>query len=120
MQAHTTIGFQILKQNTNSLGKARTGCIEHHEKLDGSGYPKGTGEISECGQILSIIDCYEAITNDDRPYRSAMDPLRALEMMKEETDSGKFNREIFEDFAYSLTDFTKKNHQKKYHHIFKK
>ncbi|MDC7232082.1 MAG: hypothetical protein PQJ58_02530, partial [Spirochaetales bacterium] len=63
--------------------------------------------ISEIGQILAIIDSYEAITNDERLYRSAMEPLDALAVLKEEVDNKRLNKKIFEDFAYSLTDFSK-------------
>lgn len=108
MKSHTTIGYDILKGYSAQILDAATGCIEHHEKLDGSGYPNGIAEISECGRVLAIIDCYEAITNDDRPYRSALDPMKALEILKEEMDEKKYDKKIFEDFAYSLTDFSSK------------
>jgi HD-GYP domain-containing protein (c-di-GMP phosphodiesterase class II) len=107
MKDHTTFGKEILDTCTKEVRLASAGCIEHHEKLDGSGYPGGRAEISECGKILSLIDCYEAITNDDRPYRSALDPMKALAMLKEETIQGKFDKEVLIRFAYSLTDFTK-------------
>ncbi len=70
--------------------------------MDGSGYPNGTTAVRICGKILAIVDCYEAITNDDRPYRTALHPLKALELLHEETKIGKFDRSIFEEFAYSL------------------
>lgn len=108
MKKHTTLGWDILKEYTGEVLEAGSGCLEHHEKLDGSGYPKGITEISECGRVLGVIDCYEAITNDDRPYRSALEPMKALEILKEEMDGEKFDKKIFEDFAYSLTDFTLK------------
>jgi len=108
MKKHTTLGWDILKEYTGEVLDAGTGCLEHHEKLDGSGYPEGITEISECGRVLGVIDCYEAITNDDRPYRSSLEPLKALEILKEEMDGKKFDKKIFEDFAYSLTDFTLK------------
>ncbi len=57
--------------------------------------------------LLGIIDCYEAITNDDRPYRSAMQPMAALQLLKDDVDQGKYNKEIFSAFAYSLTDFNR-------------
>ena len=107
MKDHTTFGKEILDACSDDVRMVASGCIEHHEKLDGSGYPGGKVEISECGKILSLIDCYEAITNDDRPYRSALDPLKALAMLKDETIQGKFDKEVFIRFAYSLTDFTK-------------
>lgn len=108
MKSHTSKGYEILGAYTAEVLEASSACIEHHEKLDGSGYPKGITDISECGRILAIIDCYEAITNDDRPYRNAMDPMKALEVLKEEMDEKKYDKKIFEDFAYSLTNFTSK------------
>lgn len=104
MQSHTTLGAEILQSNGSSVHAAIPGAIEHHEKLDGSGYPGGGRGISEIGQILAIIDSYEAITNDERLYRSAMEPLDALTLLKGEVDRGRLNRKIFVDFAYSLTD----------------
>ena len=106
MKTHTSIGADILDEYTEpEIKAARLGCLEHHEKLDGSCYPGGKDNISECGRILSIIDCYEAVTNDNRPYRTAMNPIHALELIKKDVDAGKFYREIFKDFAYSLADY---------------
>ncbi|MDC7239643.1 MAG: HD domain-containing protein [Spirochaetales bacterium] len=105
MKRHTVLGAEILQANDPSVHPCIDGALEHHEKLDGRGYPYGKRSISEIGQILAIIDSYEAITNDDRLYRTSMDPMDALRLLKEEVDSGRMNRQIFEDFAYSLTDF---------------
>ncbi len=115
IKKHPALGYTILKETGFDLTIAVQGALEHHEKLDGSGYPKGKTNISECGMILGIIDCYEAITNDDRPYRSAMAPLDALSLIKNDVEKGKYNRKIFEDFAYSLTDF---NRTGKYKDLF--
>ncbi len=105
MKKHPEIGFDILQTTSVVLPDVRQGALEHHEKLDGSGYPQGKTNISEVGMVLGIIDCYEAITNDDRPYRSAMPPLAALRLIKKDVKQGKYNKRIFKDFAYSLTDF---------------
>ena len=118
IRRHPLLGEEILSAYDQQVAQAAVGAREHHEKLDGSGYPSGSREISEVGQVLSVIDCYEAITNDERPYRSAMRPIKALEMLKEETDRGRFNREVFEDFAYSLTDFTAASARKRYNRLF--
>lgn len=104
IKTHPQLGVEILKEYGSDLAPAISGAIEHHEKLDGSGYPSGTMDISECGQILGIIDCYEAITNDERPYRNAMLPIKALTLLKGDVDKGYFNKEMFRDFAYSLVD----------------
>jgi HD-GYP domain-containing protein (c-di-GMP phosphodiesterase class II) len=76
--------------------------LQHHEKIDGNGYPRGINHISKTAQIVGLVDCYEALTSDDRPYRNAMDPFRALIIIKDEVLAGKFNRRIFEKFCYSL------------------
>jgi len=107
MKKHPSIGYDILKYTGINLKAATEGALEHHEKLDGSGYPEGKTKISECGMLLGIIDCYEAITNDDRPYRSAMQPMAALQILKKDVDKGKYDKKIFESFAYSLTDFNR-------------
>ncbi len=107
MKKHPAIGFDILKYTGMDIKIATEGALEHHEKLDGSGYPEGKTNISECGMLLGIIDCYEAITNDDRPYRTAMQPMAALQILKGDVEKGKYNKKIFATFAYSLTDFNR-------------
>ena len=102
MQKHPAIGYEILEDAGFDLEEVKMGCLQHHEKLDGSGYLEGTHSISAAGQILGIIDCYEALTNDDRLYRRPMAPLKTLEIIKEDVEVGKFSRTIFEKFAYSL------------------
>ena len=118
MKSHTILGAEILQLNGPSVHSAIPGAIEHHEKLDGGGYPRKSREISEIGQILAIIDSYEAITNDDRLYRSSMNPIDALTVLKEEVDRKRLNQKIFVDFAYSLTDFTKNGSRNRYKEVF--
>jgi putative nucleotidyltransferase with HDIG domain len=102
MQAHTTIGFQILSNCRFANPEIKRTALQHHEKMDGSGYPSRSTRISRMAQIVGMIDCYEALTNDDRPYRDASDPLKALTIIKDDVEAHKFNRKIFEKFAYSL------------------
>jgi HD-GYP domain-containing protein (c-di-GMP phosphodiesterase class II) len=103
MKSHPVIGEKLIRV-INHLGEdVSLAAIEHHEKLDGSGYPKGLRRISFCGQLVGIVDCYEALTNEDRPYRCAKSPLDTLKMIKEDVKTGKFNPLIFEKFCYSLT-----------------
>ncbi|MBL7208379.1 MAG: HD domain-containing protein [Desulfobacterales bacterium] len=102
MKKHTTIGFNILDKCQFSDKRIKFAALDHHEKLDGKGYPNGKSNLPEFAQVLGLIDCYEALTNDDRPYRNAMDPLKALKLIKEDVFASKFNVSIFEKFAYSL------------------
>ena len=102
MKRHPKIGEYIIKIKSEIGGGVARGALEHHEKLDGSGYPKGVQQISFVGQLLGIIDCYEALTNEERPYRRAKSPLDTLKLIKTDVEAGKFNRKIFEKFCYSL------------------
>jgi putative nucleotidyltransferase with HDIG domain len=103
IKKHTTKGFNILGTCKFSNSEIKTTALEHHEKLDGSGYPDQKTDISEFAQIVAIIDCYEALTNDERVYRKASDPLSALKIIQTEiVDAGKFSPNIFRNFAYSL------------------
>jgi HD-GYP domain-containing protein (c-di-GMP phosphodiesterase class II) len=102
MKRHPKIGEFIIKSNTGIDSGIARGALEHHEKLDGSGYPRGIKHLSFVGQLLGIIDCYEALTNEERPYRRAQSPLDTLRLIKGDVETGKFNRQIFEKFCYSL------------------
>jgi len=102
MRRHTIEGYNILSHCKFEDKEIKLTALHHHEKLDGSGYPYGKKKISETAQIVGLIDCYEALTNDDRSYRRATDPLNALTLIKKDVEAGKFDRKIFENFAYSL------------------
>ena len=118
MKNHTVLGAEILQLNGPAVHTAIPGAMEHHEKMDGTGYPGNKSQISEIGQILGVIDSYEAITNDERLYRSAMEPLDALALLKEEVDKKRLNQQIFVDFAYSLTNFSKNGSRSRYKEVF--
>jgi HD-GYP domain-containing protein (c-di-GMP phosphodiesterase class II) len=102
VKSHPSIGERLIRQIGQLGEEAAQGALEHHEKLDGSGYPNRLKKISFAGQLIGIIDCYEALTNEDRPYRRAKNPLDTLKLIKEDVENGKFNRELFEKFCYSL------------------
>jgi putative two-component system response regulator len=71
----------------------------HHERLDGSGYPDGLrgDEIPVSARVLQIVDIYDALTTR-RPYKRALPPTRALEIMQEEADRGWRDPHIFTEF----------------------
>jgi HD-GYP domain-containing protein (c-di-GMP phosphodiesterase class II) len=82
-------------------------AYEHHERLDGSGYPKGKkgSDLGLHSRALSIADVYEALTTW-RPYKEPMNPLMALGIMKEEVESGKLDSDTFQAFAKSIVRLT--------------
>ncbi len=79
IKVHSTAGYNILKEAELPCGVAET-VLEHHERLDGSGYPQGltTGEISIAARIMAVADVVEAMSSH-RPYRAAFGVDKALE-----------------------------------------
>jgi len=103
MKSHTTIGYKILRECRFSENDIAYCALEHHEKADGSGYPNNKRNISRTAQIIGLIDCYEALTNDDRPYRMALGVFDTLrEIIGRDVNAGKFDEEIYCDFVKSL------------------
>lgn len=73
----------------------------HHEKMDGSGYPrrlKGQ-DIPIAARMMAISDIYDALTAADRPYKKAMPYHRALDILGDEVKQGKLDTELFDVFC---------------------
>ena len=75
----------------------------HHEYLDGTGYPNGIkgDEIPWQVRFITIIDIYDALTADDRPYKPPMTPEKAFGILRSMCNEGKLDRDILEDFIAS-------------------
>jgi len=84
MQEHPLLSEQILER-LPSLGALAPIVAAHHERLDGSGYPRGLAadELTMPMRVLAVADVYAALTAE-RPYRRAYSPRRALELMHNE------------------------------------
>ena len=97
IKKHSDIGYRIAK-STQELTPIAHSILHHHEWWDGNGYPKGLrGErIPLNSRIITIIDAYDAMTND-RPYRRALGKTRAIEELKNGT-YGQFDPYLVEKF----------------------
>jgi putative two-component system response regulator len=97
MKTHPTIGYKICLPLKNSMGMVLDIIYYHHEKLDGSGYPIGLkGEDIPLGaKVLAVADIYDALTSD-RPYRKALSKESALEILQQEAEEGKLEKQIVE------------------------
>ncbi len=74
VQTHAKKGWELLSKCYDVSQMAARAAFEHHERLDGTGYPRGmTGDISDTGRITAVADVYEAMTAD-RPHRKALMP----------------------------------------------
>lgn len=86
IQLHPEYGFHMLR-NEPSIPLLSAHCaLQHHEKIDGTGYPQGLkgDEIHYYSKILAVADVFDALTSD-RPYRKAMLPHEAMEVLYAET-----------------------------------
>ncbi len=99
IKKHPGIGFKIMEP-VHLLKNVQPAIIEHHERLDGSGYPLGLhGEqVSIMGRIVAVADVYDALTTD-RPYRKKMDLESVLDYMH--NNVGKhFDHQCVEALTY--------------------
>ena len=86
---------------TRKLSEVTAIAGAHHEKLDGSGYPRGLqgDQISLQARILALVDIFESLSADDRPYRSKPIPREiVLRILQEEVDAGHLDRDVFDLF----------------------
>jgi len=102
IKTHPNHGYNMLVQ-TRVEKRVRLGALQHHERCDGSGYPKhleGRDLLPE-SKVLAIIDVYEALTNW-RPYKDPVGSFNALSIIKEDVVKGRLDNEMFQDFAMAL------------------
>lgn len=102
VKKHAEYGFSILRDiPTVSLVSAHC-AFQHHERLDGSGYPRGIkgDDIHFFGRLLAVADVFDAVTSN-RVYRDAMLPHEGLEILYAGVGS-KFETKIVEAFRRSV------------------
>ncbi|MDD2971858.1 MAG: HD-GYP domain-containing protein [Lachnospiraceae bacterium] len=102
IQNHPLQGYQALQQNPLLSELSRLLALQHHERLDGSGYPyhlKGN-EIHRFSKILAIADIYDALTSE-RCYRKGMSNYQAYETLMAECGD-KIDAELLHIFFNSI------------------
>jgi len=103
MESHVTHSFHFLTKIpwTPIMKGIPEIAYGHHEKLDGSGYPRGlTGEqIPLQARMMTIADIYDALTAQDRPYKRAVPPDTALDILHDEAREGKLDAELLDVFV---------------------
>ncbi|MGE5557573.1 MAG: GAF domain-containing protein [Bacillota bacterium] len=101
VKKHPLIAQKILKPQESTLGQAIQAVVQHHERIDGKGYPAGgNGEISMLARILAVADAYDAMTSH-RPYRPPYTHEKAVsELIK--CSHSQFDARIVENFLKAL------------------
>ncbi len=108
MDTHAALGYEMLKHSDRALLKtAAIVAYEHHEKWDGSGYPRGlSGEdIHIYGRITALADVFDAL-GSDRVYKQAWDDEKIFNLFKEEK-AKHFDPTLVDIFFEHLDEFLK-------------
>lgn len=98
MKAHAFLGYATLDGNKNIPKESLEIVLNHHERLNGKGYPNGRrgDEISKLTRIVSIVDAFDAMTSD-RCYKDAFQPQHALNEIYNMAPD-EFDQELVEGF----------------------
>lgn len=105
IKTHPRAGFDMLAGNRYMSAHSKAVVLQHQEKFNGSGYPKGLAgtEIHLNGRIGAIADVFDACTSD-RPYRKRMMPHRALQIIKESSGT-HFDPDVVDVFLRIVTPY---------------
>ncbi|MCX7982158.1 MAG: DUF3391 domain-containing protein [Syntrophales bacterium] len=100
MRRHPQLGLKVLLEMGFATNEARLIVVQHHEKMDGTGYPKGLrGEdIHPYARICTVADVFDALTSR-RPYRDPLPTFQALKLMRDEMVPHHVERKLFEQFV---------------------
>jgi HD-GYP domain-containing protein (c-di-GMP phosphodiesterase class II) len=98
VKKHVIYGQDVLKETEGVTDMSIITAYQHHERMDGTGYPNGLkgDEISRPGKAIAIIDVYDALTTK-RCYRHLIPPAEAIKMIYEWSET-KFERELVQKF----------------------
>ena len=101
VKTHPEEGYKLLLEGKGISEMTKDVCLHHHEKIDGSGYPKGlNGEtMSLYAKMGAVCDVYDAVTSN-RPYKAGWDPAESIKRMAEW--KGHFDPTVFQAFVKSL------------------
>lgn len=101
VKTHPAEGHRLLLSGNGISEVTKDVCLHHHEKIDGSGYPKclSGDSISLYARMGAVCDVYDAITSN-RPYKAGWDPAESIKRMSEW--KGHFDPLVFQAFVKSL------------------
>lgn len=105
LKNHTVYGFAALQKNTGVSATAQSIALQHHEKYDGTGYPKGLSgdDIHTYAKIIAVADVYDSLLSD-RPNRKKFQPHEAYEYIM--TAGGfDFDLDVIQAFTMCIAPY---------------
>lgn len=98
IETHVTHSYNFLRMIpwTRDLARVPDLAYGHHEKLDGSGYPRGLAgdDISLGVRMMTIADIFDALTAHDRPYKKSMSLNEALYLLEKQAQDGEIDASL--------------------------
>lgn len=110
MRMHSENGYKILKNSgVNFTENVLYGVLEHHERMDGSGYPAGLkgAHIHPFAKIIAVVDVYDALSSD-RSYKRKINPFDVVEILHSEMFE-KLDPKVCSVFMYNVKDYFNDN-----------
>lgn len=101
MKQHSVLGYHILKEKNEFNDRILMGVLQHHEKLNGKGYPMGVtaDKLHPYARVISVADIYDALVTE-RPYKKGFSPRDAVEMIMAMTEELDIN--FMRSFLHSV------------------
>lgn len=105
VKQHVRLGAESLRKSMTLDNRIEQGILQHHERIDGSGYPSGLKdrEIGIFGRMAAIADCFAALVTE-RPYAKAQSPQEAL-MNLYQWSGASFHEPLVEQFVQAIGVF---------------
>ncbi|WP_048718110.1 HD-GYP domain-containing protein [Bacillus sp. 522_BSPC] len=106
VKKHTRYSLEMIPEHTLLKNETRLAIYQHHERIDGSGYPMGNADnkIHAFAKIIAVADTFHAMTSE-RLYRKKQSPFRVMEQMHQD-HFGKFDLTILQSLSNAITQFT--------------
>lgn len=101
-QTHPVKGYKKIKKYKDFDASVAQTVLEHHERLDGQGYPNKLKDICFEAQVIGLVDSYEALKYHEKNFRNHLRAYEALQIIKKDVVDGKYNREVFVDLCSCL------------------
>ncbi|WP_052737858.1 HD-GYP domain-containing protein [Bacillus sp. SA1-12] len=106
IKQHPVHSYQLLKHIMSIKEGVKMGVLQHHERIDGSGYPLGVkgDQIHPYSKIVALADTYQAMVSE-RPYRSKQSPFKVLEQIIQQ-DFGRFDLNAVNELKKAIIKFS--------------
>jgi HD-GYP domain-containing protein (c-di-GMP phosphodiesterase class II) len=106
VKKHPVYSYKLVQNTPVLRNDAKIAILQHHERIDGSGYPLGdkNSKIHSFAKVIAVADIFHAMTSE-RYYKSKQSPFKVLEMILQDS-FGKFDMSAIKPLSSALTNFS--------------